>query len=175
MAHRLAKKLDRSPPCRPPLCGHLAVKANPCSSSPHLVGTVRRVEADAYDLYRSGQRLLEEREAPAAVALLEQAARQLPDERAILRLLALAYYGSASFTAAEPLLRRLVDADPLDADSLHMLGKTLEITGRPEQAQQYFALAGRLTPAYAVSCQAWGGERIPADATCAMVPMTSAD
>ena len=54
-----------------------------------------------------------------------------------------------------------------------MLGKTLELTGRPEQAQQYYALAGHLTPAYAVSCQAWGGERIPADATCAMVPMTS--
>ena len=42
-----------------------------------------RVEADTYDLYRSAQRLLEEREAPAAVALLVQAARQLPDELAI--------------------------------------------------------------------------------------------
>lgn len=119
------------------------------------------MEADAYDLYRSAHRLLEEREAPAAVPLLEQAARQLPDERAILRLLALAYYGSASFAAAEPLLRRLVDADPLDADSLHMLGKTLELTGRAEQAQQYYALAGHLTPAYAVSCQAWGVQLIP--------------
>jgi len=117
------------------------------------------VEADAYELYRSAKRLLKEREASAAVALLEQAARQMPDERAILRLLALAYFGSASFTAAEPLLRRLVDADPLDADSLHMLGKTLELTGRPEQAQQYFALAGHLTPAYAVSCQVWGDGR----------------
>ena len=133
-----------------------------------------RVEADAYDLYRSARRLLEEREAPGAVPLLEQAARQLPDERAILRLLALAHYASASFTAAEPLLRRLVDADPLDSDSLHMLGKILELTGRPEQTQQYYALAGHLTPAYAVSCQAWGGKRVPADATCAMVPRTSA-
>ena len=66
-----------------------------------------RVEADAYDLYRSAQHLIEELEAPVAVPLLEQAARQLPDERAILRLLALAHYASASFTAAEPLLRRL--------------------------------------------------------------------
>lgn len=132
------------------------------------------VEPGAYDLYRSAQHLLEEREAPTAVPLLEQAARQLPDEGAILRLLALAHYASASFTAAETLLRRLVDADPLDADSLHMLGKTLELTDRPEQAQQYFALAGHLAPAYAVSCQAWGGKRVPADATCAMVPRTSA-
>jgi len=123
------------------------------------VGTVNRVETDAYDLYRSAQRLLEERDAPAAVPLLEQASRQLPDERAILRLLALAHYGSASFVVAESLLRRLVEVDPLDADSLHMLGKTLEQTGRPEQAQQYFALAGQLTPVYGVSCQAWGGER----------------
>lgn len=137
------------------------------------VGSVSRVEADAYDLYHSAQRLLDERQALAAVPLLEQASRQLPDERAILRLLALAHYGSESFIAAEPLLRRLVDEDPLDADLLHMLGKTLELTGRPEQAQQYYALAGQLTPAYGVNCQVWGGERTPADATGASVPMTS--
>ena len=126
----------------PPVIG------TPPPSSPNLVGTVSRMEADAYDLYRSAERLLEDREAPAAVPLLEQAARQLPDERAILRLLALAHYGSASFTAAESLLRRLVDADPVDADSLHMLGKTLELTGRPEQAQQYYAQSRRssITP-----------------------------
>lgn len=140
---------------------------------PWAVGSVSRVKADAYDLYRSAQRLLEEREAPTAVPLLERASRQLPDERAILRLLAVAYYYSASFIAAEPLLRRLVDADPLDADLLHMLGKTLELTSRPEQARQYYALAGQLTPAYGVSCQVWGGERTPADATCASVPTTS--
>ena len=141
---------------------------------PWAVGSVGRVEVDAYDLYRSAQRLLAEREAPAAVPLLERASRQLPDERAILRLLAVAYYYSASFIAAEPLLRRLVDADPLDADVLHMLAKTLELTGRPEQARQYYALAGQLTPAYAVNCQVWGGEQAPADATCASVPTTSA-
>ena len=118
--------------------------------------TVGGVEGDAYDLYRSAQRLLEERAAPAAVPLLERAARQLPNEGAILRLLALAHFGSGSFTAAETLLRGLVEADPLDADSLHMLGRTLELTGRPEEAQRYFALAGQLTPAYAVSCSVWG-------------------
>jgi len=132
------------------------------------------VEADAYDLYRSAQRLIEEREASAAVPLLEEAARQLPEEPAILRLLALAHYGSTSFTAAESLLRSLVAADPLDADSLHMLGKTLELTGRSEQARQYYALAGHLTPAYAVSCRTWGGKRTPADATCPMAPKTPA-
>lgn len=132
------------------------------------------MEADAYDLYRSAQRLIEERKASAAVPLLEQAARQLPDEPAILRLLALAHYGSASFTAAESLLRRMVAADPLDADSHHMLGKTLELTGRSQQARQYFSLAGHLTPAYAVSCRTWGGEATPAGATCATEQVTPA-
>ena len=122
------------------------------------------MEADAYDLYRSAQRLIEEREVSAAVPLLEQAALQLPDEPAILRLLALAHYGSASFTAAESLLRRLVADDPLDADSLHMLGEILELTGRSEQSRRYYALAGHLTPAYAVSCRTWGGERTPEQA-----------
>ena len=42
-----------------------------------------------------------------------------------------------------------------------MLGKTLELTGRSEQARQYYALAGHLTPAYAVSCRTWGGEPTP--------------
>jgi len=68
-----------------------------------------------------------------------------------------------------------------------MLGKTLELTGRSEQARQYleltgrseqarqyYALAGHLTPAYAVSCRTWGGETTPADATCAMEPVTPA-
>lgn len=126
------------------------------------------VEADAYDLYRCAQGLLEERAASAAVPLLEQAARQLPNERAILRLLALAHFGAEAFAAAEVLLRGLVDADPLDADSLHMLGRTLELTGRPEAAQQYFALAGHLTPTYSVSCDVWGRGRSPAEGPCAV-------
>jgi hypothetical protein len=133
------------------------------------------VETDAYDLYRSAERLLEERAASAAVPLLERAAGQLPHEHAILRLLALAHFGSGSFTAAEGLLRGLVDADPLDADALHMLGRTLEMTDRPEEAQRYLALAGQLTPAYAVSCEVWGGGRDPADGACAPPSTTPAD
>jgi hypothetical protein len=38
--------------------------------------------------------------------------------------------------------------------------------------RRYHALAGHLTPAYAVSCRTWGGQRTPAEATCAMEPMT---
>lgn len=109
------------------------------------------------DLYREAETLLAARDAVAAVPLLQQAAGQLPGERAIERLLALALYGTSSFGAAEPILRRLVEASPLDADVRHLLGQTLAALGRTEEAHTHLALAGRLSPAYAVNCRAWGG------------------
>ena len=111
---------------------------------------------DVHELYRSAERLLAARDAQAAVPLLEQAARELPGERSVQRLLALAHYGAGAFDAAETVLREVVAADPLDADALSLLGQVLERTGRAAEAQQHLALAGRLDPAYAVRCDVWG-------------------
>jgi Flp pilus assembly protein TadD len=113
----------------------------------------------AYDFYREAEKLLTQRDAVAAAPLLRQAAGQLPGERGIERLLALALYGSSLFGEAEPVLRRLVEASPLDADVRHLLAQTLVELDRAEEAQAHFALAGRLEPAYAVSCRTWGGGR----------------
>lgn len=114
---------------------------------------------DVYELYRAAEQKLALRDAAGAVPLLERAARELPGDSAVDRLLALAYYGASAFSPAEATLRRLVAADPLDADALHMLGQTLARTGRLDEAQHYLALAGSITPAYAVSCDVWAGGR----------------
>ena len=112
---------------------------------------------DVYDLYCQARQLLGNREASAAIPLLELAVEQLPDDRTILRLLALAYYEAGALTCAESLLRVLVDQDPLDADALHMLGQALERSGRTAEAGHYLRLAAGLDPAYSVTCSVWGG------------------
>lgn len=112
---------------------------------------------DVYDLYRQAQQRLSDREAAAAVPLLELASEQIPGDQAILRLLALAYYDAGVFAAAESTLRVLVQENPLDADALHMLGQALERLGRTAEAGRYLSLAAGLDPAYSASCSVWGG------------------
>lgn len=112
---------------------------------------------NVYDLYRLAQQRLADRESSAAIPLLEAAAEQLPGDRAVLRLLALAYFDTGALTAAGSTLRTLVDQDPLDADSLHMLGQVLERSGRSADGARYLSLAASLDPAYSVSCPTWGG------------------
>jgi Flp pilus assembly protein TadD len=117
------------------------------------------VTVDVYDLYHQAQQQLADRDAAAAIPLLERAAEQLPGDRAVLRLLALAYFNTGAFTAAESTLRALVDRDPLDADALHMLGQALERGGRTAEAGRYLSLAAGLDPAYSASCATWGNGR----------------
>lgn len=116
---------------------------------------------EVYDLFRQAQQHLADREADAAIPLLELAAEQLPRDRAILRLLALAYFGTDALAAAESTLRVLLALDPLDADALHMLGQALERSGRTGEARRYLSLAAGLDPAYSVSCATWGGQGVP--------------
>jgi Flp pilus assembly protein TadD len=112
---------------------------------------------DVYELYHQAQKHLADRDAAAAIPLLELAAEQLQGDRAVLRLLALAYFDTSAFAAAESTLRVLVDQDPLDADALHMLGQALERSGRSREAGRYLSLAAGLGPAYSASCETWGG------------------
>jgi Flp pilus assembly protein TadD len=109
---------------------------------------------DVYELYHQAQRHLADRDAASAIPLLELAAEQLPGDRAVLRLLALANFDTSAFGAAESTLRVLVDMDPLDADALHMLGQALERSG---EAGRFLSLAAGLDPAYSASCATWGG------------------
>ena len=69
-------------------------------------GRCAGITFDDYDLYRQAQQRLADREAFAAIPLLELAAAHLPKDRAILRPLALAYFDTGA-VAAIPRPRHL--------------------------------------------------------------------
>ncbi|WP_173167422.1 tetratricopeptide repeat protein [Phytohabitans suffuscus] len=58
--------------------------------------------------------------------------------------LALAYYGSAQLNRAQAELRVLVDRDPTDHYSHHLLGRTLERLNRPAEALPHLRLAAAM-------------------------------
>lgn len=114
---------------------------------------------DAVEAYRRAQRHLADRDAAAALPLLEVVVAEVPDDRSALRLLALARYGTGDLVGAEQLLQQVVAADPVDADAHALLGEVLARAGREDDAAAERALAGRLEPRYAASCDVWGGPR----------------
>ena len=60
--------------------------------------------------------------------------------------LALAYFATARLGRAEAELRVLVERDPTDHYSHHLLGRTLERLGRPADALPHLRLAAAMSP-----------------------------
>ncbi len=60
--------------------------------------------------------------------------------------LALAYFATAQLGRAEAELRVLVERDPTDHYSHHLLGRTLERRGRPTDALRHLRLAAAMSP-----------------------------
>lgn len=111
---------------------------------------------DLVESYRDAQRHLAARDAKAALPLLEHVVAEAPEDRSALRLLALARYGTDDLAGAEGLLRRIVVADPVDADAHALLGEVLAARGDTVGAAAERAIAGQLSPRYAASCDVWG-------------------
>ena len=111
---------------------------------------------DLVESYRNAQEHLAARDPAAALPLLERVADAAPEDRSVLRLLALARYGTDDLAGAEVLLRQVVTADPVDADALALLGELLAAGGDGDAAAAERAIAGRLSPRYAASCDVWG-------------------
>lgn len=111
---------------------------------------------DLVETFRDAQRHLAARNAQAALPLLEQVAAEVPDDRTVLRLLALTRYSTGDVAGAEVLLRHVVGADPVDADARALLGEVLVAGGDAVGAEAERAIAGRLSPRYAASCKVWG-------------------
>lgn len=107
---------------------------------------------DLVDSYRDAQQLLAARDAAAALPLLEQVAADVPEDRSVLRLLALARYGTGDLAGAGEVLRQVVAADLVDADGYALLGEVLAACGDDSGAAAERAIAGRLSPRYAASC-----------------------
>jgi hypothetical protein len=111
---------------------------------------------DLVETYRDAQQHLADRDAAAALPLLERVVAEVPEDRSALRLLALARYGTDDLAGAEALLRQVVAADPVDADAHALLGEVLAAGGDGRGAAAERAIAGRLSPRYAASCDVWG-------------------
>lgn len=73
----------------------------------------------------------------------------------VLRLLAIARHGTGEVAAAEVVLRQVVAADPVDAHAHALLGEVLAAGGDDSGAAAKRAIAGRLSPRYAASCDVW--------------------
>lgn len=133
----------------------------PCAGTQASTGSAcpsRGVAAvmDLVDSYREAQQHLAARDAAAALSLLERVAAHVPEDRSVLRLLALARYGTGDVAAAEVVLRHVVAADPVDADAHALLGEVLAAGGDDRGAAAERAIAGQLSPRYAASCEVWG-------------------
>ena len=76
-----------------------------------------------------------------AARLLEPIVEAEPANEAALELLARAYFHSAQLRRAEEAARQVIDEDPQDAYAHLLLGRTLQRTGRAEEARRSLRLA----------------------------------
>jgi FMN reductase len=114
---------------------------------------IERIEqptVDVYELYRSAEQHFAEGDVRQAIRDLEQAAAAEPDSPAIQRLLARAYFKSASLRRAEDAARNVVTADPADAHTTHLLGRCLLRQGRKDEATGWLRLAAAMDPSLEV-------------------------
>lgn len=95
--------------------------------------------------YRTAHDLLSRREPREALALLEPALDQEPDNTGLRCLRAWAYLISARLQPAEDELRWLVEQNPDDDWARHALGRSLERQSRLAEALPHLRLAAAMT------------------------------
>ncbi|KQX62844.1 tetratricopeptide repeat protein [Angustibacter sp. Root456] len=99
-----------------------------------------------YELFRLAEQYLADGHPRHAISTLERLDAVDLAAPAAQRLLALAYYRFAALERAREVAERLVAADPSDAESAHLLGRTLTRLGRHDEARRWLRLAAALDP-----------------------------
>ncbi|MEQ4301737.1 tetratricopeptide repeat protein [Plantactinospora sp. B6F1] len=94
--------------------------------------------------YRRATLYFETGDPSGAVRLLEPIVEAEPDNASVRQLLARAYFQTAQLGRAEEQLRTLVQRDPSDHYAHHVLGRTLERDGRPEEALRHLRIAAAM-------------------------------
>lgn len=94
--------------------------------------------------YRRAVMFFEAGDPTGAVRLLEPIVEAEPAYDSVRQLLARAYFQSAQLGRAEEQLRTLVDRDPSDHYSHHVLGRTLERLNRPADALRHLRIAAAM-------------------------------
>jgi Flp pilus assembly protein TadD len=101
---------------------------------------------DVYDLYKRGSALLESGDYSAAAIPLEKASRFEPDKTSIREALGRAYFRSGRYAQAREEFAAVVERAPVNDFAHFCLGRSLEKTGRPDEARRHLALACCLRP-----------------------------
>src|SRR4051812_34166739 len=108
--------------------------------------TTAMTTPSGYELFRLAEQYLDDGHPRHAISTLE---RMDPDDLgapAAQRLLALACYRFAALGRAREIAERLVETDPSDAESAHLLGRTLMRQGEQQRARRWLRLAAVLDP-----------------------------
>ena len=99
-----------------------------------------------YDLFTRGTALLEAGDFAAATVPLERASKLEPDKSSIREALGRAYFRSARFEAAAREFAAVVERHPVNDYAHFCLGRSLQNTGRPDEARRHFSLAANMRP-----------------------------
>ena len=103
-------------------------------------------DENAYDLFRRGSALLESGDFSAAAIPLEKARRLEPDKSSIREALGRAYFRSGRYTEACGEFEAVVERYPVNDFAHFCLGRSLEKSGRRDEARRHLALAANLRP-----------------------------
>jgi Flp pilus assembly protein TadD len=99
-----------------------------------------------YDLYRRGEALLEAGDFAAAAIPLERARGFEPDKTSIREALGRAYFRAGRYAKAREEFAAVVERSPVNDFAHFCLGRSLEKTGRRQEARRHLTLAAGLRP-----------------------------
>ncbi|GIJ46730.1 hypothetical protein Val02_36160 [Virgisporangium aliadipatigenens] len=94
--------------------------------------------------YRRAALFMEAGDPVEAARILEPIATAEPGNSDVRLQLALAYFGAAQLSKAEAQLRILVERDPSDHYTHHVLGRTLERQNRAAEALTHLRIANAM-------------------------------
>ncbi|MBA2505531.1 MAG: tetratricopeptide repeat protein [Thermoleophilaceae bacterium] len=109
----------------------------------------RRLQArgeEVYDLYRRGSELLEAGDFNAAAIPLAKAAELEPDKSSIREALGRVYFRTGRFRKATTEFEAVIERYPVNDFAHFCLGRSLEKSGRREEARRHLALAACMRP-----------------------------
>ena len=99
-----------------------------------------------YDLFRRGSELLEAGDFNAAAIPLEQASKLEPEKSSIREALGRVYFRIGRYEAACREFEAVVERHPVNDFAHFCLGRSLEKSGRRQEAKRHLALAAGLRP-----------------------------
>jgi len=101
---------------------------------------------EAYDLFQRGLSLIEDSHWAQATVPLEKAKRLEPDKTSIREALGRAYFRTGRYRRAAHEFSAVVERNPANDYAHFCLGRSLEKTGRKQEARRHAALAANMRP-----------------------------